>query len=111
MKPEDSGRMLLISGHHFSPEGNLCRGTGRTIAVWPLRVELRAAADGYELRIGNGRPVSCATRDLLVAKLRELGVDRDEAQRRVALVEAGQPVAFEVRERRHGSRARGDGRN
>ena len=109
MKPEDSGRMILVTGHHVGPEGSPCRGSGRAIAVWPVRVEISAGGGGYELRIGQERAVACSSGEDLVAKLRALGIERDEAQRKVAAVEPGTPITFDVPERRRQPRSHGNG--
>ena len=49
------------------------------------------------------------SREAVVAALRELGVDRDAAQRLVASVEPGRPVVLEVSERRRQPRRTGGG--
>jgi hypothetical protein len=63
-------------------------------------VELRQTSEGYEVRIGEGRPRVHPSRESLVSVLRDLGVERDEAQRQVTTVAPGEPVIVEVHERR-----------
>jgi len=108
MKPEDSGRMVVITGQHVSPGGSPCQGSGRAIAVWPVRVEISAGGGGFELRIGQGQAVACSSGEDLVAKLRALGIEREEAQRRVSTVEPGKPIVFDVPERRRQPRSHKD---
>jgi hypothetical protein len=74
-----------------------------------LRVELSAVRDGYEVRIGMGRPRIYIGREHVVGVLSRLKVDRDVAQRHVAGVEPGKPVIFDVPERRRQPRSRGAG--
>jgi hypothetical protein len=106
MKPEDSGRMILITRQHLSPDGSPCRGSGRAIAVWPVRVEISAGGGGYQLRIGQGQAVACSSGEDLAARLRALGIEREEARRRVAAVEPGKPIVLDVPERRRQPRSR-----
>jgi hypothetical protein len=100
------GQMIVVQEKHVDPAGRPCLGTGRALGSWPLHAELRFAGETYELRVGAGTPRAFVSREAVVAALRELGVDRDAAQRLVASVEPGRPVVLEVSERRRQPRSR-----
>ena len=99
--------MVLVRVAHRSESGRPCLGTGRRLATWPLKVELRSTPDGFEARIGDGGPKGCADRESLVGILRELGVDRAEAVRKVNAIEPGWAVVVEAQERRRSPRLSG----
>ena len=101
--------MVVVQLPHSDGRGQPCSGRGRGIPVWPLRLELRAVGGGFELVVGDGRPIECASREILEAALRDFGVMGNGAQRRVSRVESGMPVAFDVPERRRQPRSRGEG--
>jgi hypothetical protein len=101
------GKMVLVRVAHRSESGRACLGTGRRIGTWPLRVEMRSTPDGFEARIGDGGPKGCPDRESLVGVLRELGVDRAEAMRKVEAIEPGGPVVVEAQERRRSPRLSG----
>jgi len=98
------GKMVLVRVAHRSESGRPCLGTGRRLGTWPLRVELRSTPDGFEARIGDGGPKGCTDRESLVGILRELGVERAEAVRKVDAIEPGWPVVVEAQERRRAPR-------
>jgi hypothetical protein len=98
------GRMVVIQAPHRDRTGRSCLGSGRTIGAWPLSIELRAVDDAFEMRIGSGRPRTCASRDVVVRMLQELGIERDEARIWAAAVGPGQPATLEVPERRKNPR-------
>jgi len=108
IRREEVGKMVVVQLPHSDRWGQPCLGKGRGIPVWPLRLELRAVARGFELVVGDGRPIECASREILEAALRDFGVVGDGAQRRVTGVEPGRPVAFDVPERRRQPRGQGD---
>lgn len=109
IRREQAGRMFVVQMLHADGHGRPCRGPGRGIPTWPLRVELREVAGVYELRIGSGLALACSSPGILEAKLQELGVDRDEARRQIPAVEPGQAYSFDVVERRRQWRERGSG--
>ena len=100
MQRSQVGQMVVVQEKHIDQSGRPCLGSGRSLGTWPLRVELRQTSEGYEIRIGDGRARVHPSRDSVVSVLRDLGVERDEAQRQVATVEKGQPIIVEVHERR-----------
>lgn len=106
IRREQAGRMFVVQLAHVNRSGRRCLGSGRGIPVWPLRLELRAVGRGYELVVGNGNPIACASQEILEAALRDFGVMGDGAKRRVAGAESGVPVVFEVPERRRQPRSR-----
>jgi hypothetical protein len=106
IRHEHVGRMFVVQLAHVNPRGVRCLGSGRGIPVWPLRLELRAAGGRYELVVGDGDPIECASQEIIEAALRDFGVIGDGAKRRLADVESGAPVAFEVPERRKQPRSR-----
>ena len=106
VRRDQAGRMIVVQVMHKDPKGKPCRGSGRGIPTWPLHVELRDVAGVYELRIGNGLALEYSSPRMLDAKLRELGVNRDELLQQVAAVGPGQPYSFEVSERRRQPRGR-----
>jgi hypothetical protein len=107
MRRSQVGQMVVVQEQHLDGAGRPCLGSGRSLGSWPLRVELRQTSEGYEIRIGEGRARVHASRESLVMVLRELGLERDEAQRQVATVEPGQPTFIEVHERRKTPRSAG----
>jgi hypothetical protein len=114
IRREQVGQMVVVAIPHVDGNGRPCRGSGRGVPVWPVRVwpvrlELRAVEAGYEIRVDDGQVIACPSREALVTKLRDFGVERDEAQRQVAGVEAGKPVVIDVPERRRQPRRRGEG--
>ena len=100
MQRSQVGQMVVVQEKHIDQSGRPCLGSGRSLGTWPLRVELRQTSEGYEIRIGDGRARVHPSRDSVVSVLRDLGVERDEAQRQLATVEPGQPIIVEVHERR-----------
>ena len=100
------GRMVVIQAPHRDSSGRPCLGSGRTIGAWPLSVELRTVADGYEMRIGGGRPRVLPTRDALAQALQELGIERGEARIWSSAISPGQPATLQVPERRKNPRPR-----
>lgn len=107
IRREQAGKMVLVHVAHLDGHSRPCRGSGRGIPVWEVRLELRAADDRYELVVGDGKPIECASRAILEAALRGFGVAGDGARQRVAGVEPGRPVAFDVPERRRQPRSPG----
>jgi hypothetical protein len=103
--PRAEGQMVAA---HTQMDGGSDIPEGRGIPVWSVRLELRTAAAGYELVVGDGRPIECASRRILEVALHEFGVLGDGAHLRVAGVEPGKPVSFDVPERRRTLRSRGD---
>jgi hypothetical protein len=101
------GKMVLVRAVHRSASGRPCLGTGRRVGTWPLRVEMRATDAGFEARIGDGGPKECADRDALIDVLRQLGIERDDAMRKVAAIEPGAAVVVEAHERRRSARMSG----
>jgi hypothetical protein len=104
---EQATRTVVVQKPHVDSNGRLCRGAGRGVPTWPLRVELRVDAAGYELAIGRGAPIAFSSPEALITKLREFGLDRDEALRRVASAKSEEPYRFEVPERRRETRKGG----
>jgi hypothetical protein len=100
IRREEAGKMVVVQLPHLDRGGRPCSGRGRGTPVWPLRLELRAVGDGFELMVGGGGPIEFARRENLEAALRDFGVMGDGAQRRVTAVESGKPVVFDVPERR-----------
>jgi hypothetical protein len=107
IRREHVGRMFVVQLPHVNPRGARCLGSGRGIPVWPLRLELRAVGRGYELVVGDGNPIECASQEILETALRDFGVMGDGAKRRVAGAESGMSIVFEVPERRRQPRSRG----
>jgi hypothetical protein len=108
MRRSQIGQTIVVQESHVDESGRRCLGSGRSLGTWPLRVELRQTNEGYEIRIGNGRARVHPSRESVVSVLRDLGVDRDDAQRQVAKVEPGQPIIVEVGERRKTPRGHPD---
>lgn len=109
IRREQVGKMVLVKAAHLDARGQDCQGTGRALAAWPLEVEISADGGGYELRIGDGRPIEYARREDLVARLLELGVDHAIAELRVGAARRGERVVLEVSDRRRSQRGSGKG--
>ena len=108
IRREAAGKMVVVQLSHLDRGGRPCSGRGRGIPAWPLRLELRAVGDGFELVVGGGGPIGFARREDLEAALRDFGVMGDGAQRRVAAVVSGKEVVFDVPERRRQPRMTSD---
>jgi hypothetical protein len=91
MRRSQVGQMVVVQEGHLDDAGRPCLGSGRTLGTWPLWVELRQTSEGYEIRIGEGRARVHPSRESVVSVLRDLGVERDEAQRQVATLAPGEP--------------------
>jgi hypothetical protein len=108
MRRSQVGSMVVVQEKHSDHSDRPCLESGQSLGTWPLRVELRQTSVGYEIRIGDGPARVHPSRESVVSVLRDLGVDRDEAQRQVATVEPGQPIMVEVHERRKTPRSKSD---
>lgn len=102
------GQMVVVQEKHEDQSGHRCLGSGRSLGTWPRRVELRQASEDDEIRIGEGRARVHPSRESVVAVQRDLGINRDEAQRQVATVAPGEPLIVEVHDRRKTPRSKGD---
>ena len=107
MRRSEVGRAVIVKVDHLDLSGRPCLGSGRSLGTWPLLVEVRVTNMGFEVRIGDGRARVHPSRESVVAVLRQLGVEARDAVFWAAIVVPGQPVTFEVPERRKTPRSLG----
>jgi hypothetical protein len=90
--------MIVVQGLHEDKNGAPCRGAGRGIAKWPLRVELRMIDGGgaYALEVIDGPTFQLPSRATLEAKLVDIGASPEDAMRRAHEVSVESSVVFDI---------------